>query len=527
VVVLLVSSFAWYLYGCPCGGIDDACIFFSYAQNLTSGKGITYAANGVQVEGCTSLLWMVLCSISFGVGAGVVGVFVISGILLTVAQFAFYKVFLRLDGGKHTGLALLGCGILILSSTGYVVWMAFSLMDVVLWGTVVSVLTAFLVQDGRPGRAWSLVFILAPWVRPEALLVVPVCLFVAGWRRRMQFRDLAVPALSFLVSQATLLVFRMGYFGYPLPNTYYAKVAPSVAYNIEQGLEYVLNFVLSGSVPLFFGGTTVVLIGCAMTRKLHLGWHGEDVRTALWIWALFLLLLPVPSGGDHFRSFRFIQPVYPLICILLVDLLFTLIARARGGKWRTFVLLYCMTTVVLAFSWSIDEGWIGLLGGTRRLDIEFSIAEKGRQDGVRLARLFAVAPRLPTLGVVTAGGIAITYPGQIVDLMGLNDVLIAHHPGDRRGMKNHAAFAPELFEKLGVEVMPFGPTGLYSRLLKGLCVSPPFVSCWRYGKLFRKDDPQNGVTVMIVTSLLKELLDSRRYGFSEVLVWAQNGWRCP
>ena len=37
------------------------------------------------------------------------------------------------------------------------------------------------------------------------------------------------------------------------------------------------------------------------------------------------------------------------------------------------------------------------------------------------------------------------YEGPIVDLLGLNNVAMAHSPGERRGRKNHAAFNRDVF----------------------------------------------------------------------------------
>ncbi len=57
IVILLVllagvTAWTWKLHGCPRIGIDDANIFFTYAENLASGNGITYGQNGERVEGC-------------------------------------------------------------------------------------------------------------------------------------------------------------------------------------------------------------------------------------------------------------------------------------------------------------------------------------------------------------------------------------------------------------------------------------------------------------------------------------------
>ena len=78
----------------------------------------------------------------------------------------------------------------------------------------------------------------------------------------------------------------------------------------------------------------------------------------------------------------------------------------------------------------------GLLG-------EFTIAEDARVLGSTLNEL----PGEPSVGVVVAGGIRMTYEGEILDLLGLNWVAMAHAPDDevRHGYANHQSFNTNVF----------------------------------------------------------------------------------
>jgi hypothetical protein len=55
---------------------------------------------------------------------------------------------------------------------------------------------------------------------------------------------------------------------------------------------------------------------------------------------------------------------------------------------------------------------------------------------------------LATALAAALGAVATTYRGVVVDLMGLNNVKMGHSPGDRIGMKNHAAFSIPVFWEL-------------------------------------------------------------------------------
>ena len=89
VIACLAAAIGWIykVNGRPTVGIDDANIFFSYAENLASGNGITYAHNSDRVEGFTSMLWMLICALVFRLGLGERAVLMVS-ILLSM-RFRF------------------------------------------------------------------------------------------------------------------------------------------------------------------------------------------------------------------------------------------------------------------------------------------------------------------------------------------------------------------------------------------------------------------------------------------------------
>src|SRR4029079_7652874 len=82
-----------------------------------------------------------------------------------------------------------------------------------------------------------------------------------------------------------------------------------------------------------------------------------------------------------------------------------------------------------------------------RLGGELALARQGREIGAALSRAYPASPR-PGVGVIAAGGIALTWAGETVDLMGLNNLRMGHSKGDRHGWRNHAAFSREVFFQL-------------------------------------------------------------------------------
>jgi hypothetical protein len=128
---------------------------------------------------------------------------------------------------------------------------------------------------------------------------------------------------------------------------------------------------------------------------------------------------------------------------------------------------------------------------------EFGIAKNTMADGQALQRTFAAGGRLPSLGVLTAGGIKRTYSGQVIDLMGLNDTTMGHSPGARYGTKNHAAFSAQVFWQFKPDIVlprtispedidrPIRITAWIGGVFRGLFLTPRFEDEYRYAAVRR------------------------------------------
>ena len=70
-----------------------------------------------------------------------------------------------------------------------------------------------------------------------------------AWRSGL--RTALLPAATFGAALLALLLFRLGYFGYPLPNTYYAKVSPDLPTNLWNGGAYLAGYLFLNPAVLF------------------------------------------------------------------------------------------------------------------------------------------------------------------------------------------------------------------------------------------------------------------------------------
>lgn len=560
VLLFLVATWGSYrLNGSPKMGIDDANIFFSYAENLATNHGIFYGHNSERVEGFTSFLWMVGCALMFKLRLGETGVLMLSFVLLCVVQIMFLSIIRRsaVSHGQKSWPYECAYLLLILSNPAYVTWMTITLMDTCLWGFIVAWLTYFAVFPPITRRDLILTIlfvVLSLFARPESIVLTPVMIGLIWLRAKStdqphQAKFIFGLLCAFGVAVTFITVIRIYYFGFPFPNTYYAKVSPSLTYNLTRGVVYLRDFVSRGAIigALVF----VTMIGAAssiggifdrMLGRPHIAttWrHPIDPYEIAVLVATLLLIIPVLTGGDHFGLFRFYQPAYPVMCMAVVLLMskkgvvkgdatwHALMDRTRQSPVRLMATL--VICVCWLFSFAYSTSWISMCIFGSPISHEFRIATNGITSGEQMKDLFDELPSFPSVGVITAGGIARTYPGQIVDLMGLNNRRIAHFKGERKGFKNHAAFEKEAFFLVEPDILLASPPkppeekNFGSKVLKGLFEDTNFIKNWRFGILTLRRAPERRLEAFFANTFLRSLGAFPGYEFRETMRWS-NKW---
>lgn len=274
-------------------------------------------------------------------------------------------------------------------------------------------------------------------------------------------RAVIFPVVTFAAALAGLIVFRIGYFGFPVPNTYYAKVSQDLLSNLSSGFVYLYEYVASNPAVLLVIGLYVWILFRELRKK--------EFSRSLIVGLCLLpgLGIPVLVGGDHFGGHRFYQPIWPLLC-LLAAWNFPVLKR-----WQTRVLLLVLVVV----------GW-ALFPWTANMKHEFRIAREGRMAGATLEAMFRSLESLPTVAVITAGGSKYAYPGHVYDVMGLNSSEMAHAPATSGGLKNHTAFNREVFYTWYPDILVRGDSDEFDfKVLKGLHAEPLFLERYVKGEL--------------------------------------------
>lgn len=498
-------------------GIDDANIFFVYAKNLVNGDGFVYNAGGERVEGFSSFLWMLINAVFFAVSHQPEWSLLIFNILvlgfgLTVAVCVIQDELATAGYGLQSQIIIpLLYLFFLFSAPFYLIWNTITLMENSLWSTLLLLTSLLITKRSVSANENKIILMILLFLilltRPESYLWVFVFISIVFIKEiaKSEFRQAinCVKPLIFVVIGTIigLTAFRILYFGYPLPNTYYAKVSASLAYNFGQGRDYLkiymllhplLMIVIPAIIVMFF----YLIVAIFQFRPLK---NGTLFLSAICCVGLFI---PFLVGGDHFIGFRHYQSIYPtlllafIVCVVHVLPIYINMDTAPRTlqAMKSWPVLLCGCALVAGFGVNHIQQW-RFIDSESQMRREFDIAEENRYLGQIVQKTFQPLEKLPSIGVIAAGGFKFAYDGEVIDLMGLNNIAMAHNGGDRVGTKNHAAFEKKTFfqlepDILALELVPndnweFNLEKLQSswgnvRALKGLYNDPEFLDRYTY-----------------------------------------------
>ncbi|MEL7109957.1 MAG: hypothetical protein AAGL99_11875, partial [Pseudomonadota bacterium] len=396
---LLLGSMFTYLVLKPTVGIDDANITQVYGQAFAERLEFTYFAAGERVEGSTSLLWTLINALAYvlpGEGEFWITATCIALTALTLLNcWTLGRITFTDDSATWlTTYSALFCG-LFLAIPSFFAWSVWSLMDITIWLALLSAGLVFTAEQLRADSAamtlgrstlFASCFALLTVTRPEGIAIaigmLSYLLLHAVLRKQTQTRNQYIWALvAILVVFGTATIWRMSYFGVPLPNTYYAKVTNGTLDQIISGSLYLLEFIRGDLNALL-----LVLAGVGVAVSLNFRntfWTIMfDPRGLLCLFLLGLFSLYVFIGGDHFGSYRFYQPAFLVIIPLIAGSAVSIFSELESSRARTLIKMSYVALIM-----SVSVSLIGFSGDGGRLDHEFRIAESGRNLGTRLNQL--------------------------------------------------------------------------------------------------------------------------------------------
>lgn len=395
--------------------IDDAFISFRYAVNLSNGLGLVFNP-GERVEGYTNFLWTVLLACCHRLGFDLIPSSKMLSLLSAVGTLVILHSWAeRAWGNHHRSFLLLAVPEILFAAMGSQARYVVSGMET-LFFTFLVTLSMYIYLYHNDSLLSGVLFALSSMTRPEGLLYFALtlghCLATLQFvnRRDSRAKHLALFVAGFLSLYGAYFLWRYGYYGYPLPNTFYAKASGFHWGRIKRGWNILLQVISRWKVqPLLI----VALFGVFPLR-----------RNRPWllfsIFVLATLLYFVFVGGDFIVWFgpRFIMPVLPLLlltCAQGLDRIQRIHFTSSHGRLAIqLVLLAYLLVNAVWFSWP-----------TRFFSKEaFSVQMRGWAE---LGHWIAANTSSHAKIATDAAGLIPFYSGRYtIDMFGLTDPHIAH-----------------------------------------------------------------------------------------------------
>lgn len=404
---------------------DDAFFTFRTISNFAAGHGLVWNV-GERVQIYTHPLWMfVLASAVFFTHE-----FFYTGLAVSIlVSITAAVVFARWIASTPM-VAVLGIATMIISKA-YLDYSTSGLENPLSHLLAVTFLAVYFGARGSRWRILALFVIaaLAALNRPDLLLIYLPSLLYVLWEER-SWGAVGLAGLG-LLPLIIWEVFSLIYYGFPLPNTAYAKLLSGIPPSelLEQGLYYMLNSANVDPITL-----VIILVGLLVSVFLL---RGSSIPIAIGV--ILYLAYTVRIGGD-FMSGRFLTvPLLvgiSLLCRLQLPdrwALTALVLVVAAGLAAPSPTLLTLSDYGESRGGAID-GWgvaderavyspaTALFQARRHVGLpNHPWVDEGISAGQSGARVIAQ----------TTSGIFSFYAGRdvhVIDLLGLGDPLIARLP---------------------------------------------------------------------------------------------------
>lgn len=425
ILILFIIIGKWLNFGL----IDDAYIIFRYASNFADGHGLVFNV-GERVEGYTCFLWTFIlgclkkAGIDIVIAAQIIGV--MCGLLIILLSYLFIKEMHKqvIDENpllSKTTLFILGLNFPLIywSHTGMeTTFHTFLLLCSALF------FAKYILMNYRKRECVfsSSLLALASMTRPETTLLFPLNLFFifVYTRKGERLKNTLISAGIFLLIYGSYFMWRYNYYGWLFPNTYYVKVDHSSLLLFIKGVKYLLRAYISHFLLVIF-----ILLRILREKGLD--------RVSIYLLSIIIVqcLGIIYVGGDHFPGNRYFVSMVPFLFIIgQPEYMKIALAASRyfereyiHFKQEIFLTKFIPTLIIMNIGiltfWSsfyLDGNGEVAIG--EHLSAEnWSRIGKWLKNNAKSTDIVAVAP---------AGAIPFYSGLRTIDMLGLNDLYIAH-----------------------------------------------------------------------------------------------------
>ena len=405
---------------------DDAFIALRAAQNFIHGHGLV-SNPGERVQAFTNPLWVLLLLAPYALLRN--AYWTALSMSLVCTALSAWLIGRRREASFAPAVTL----VLLAASHSFVVFSTSGLEN-----TLAHLLLAALVLEsfranGVRARLWFVLAGLLVLNRMDlGLLVLPGLVLEA---RALGIRNAARLALYAFAPLVVWLAFATSYYGFPFPNTAYAKLNLAVprADVLLQGISYLVDAALRDPlVPI------VILLGVLTSVR-----RGRSARTIAAALGVVLYLLYVVAIGGDFMSGRFLTAPYLVMVLLVAESLRTAqpIASALAAGAALAIAVPGLRRMPVDVQTSCHVPPSGIVDERDCYAEHTGIAQNFRKPKYKTHPYYADGlkwraagePQISTL--VGMSGVAAGPGVHIIDAYGLTDPLIARIRFDARDFR--------------------------------------------------------------------------------------------
>jgi tetratricopeptide (TPR) repeat protein len=420
---------------------DDSFITYRYVKHFAEGNGLVFNI-GEKVEGYTCFLWVILLAFVKILGINFVSASQTLGVLFSLLTLLFTFLISADIFRKEPAKSLkpgrentyyyftfsLIAVLLVVSNGAFAYWAA-SGMETALFGFLITLgIYLYLKESTAKQNAFpysSLIFLLASLTRPEGNIIFAVTVIhkvITVMKSPGENRTRALISknnltwlLVYIVPAVIYMIWRFSYYGYLLPNTYYAKTGSSLEY-FKTGLEYFWDFAVTYGLYGFL--VVLTLINLKSKDKFY-----EYLYLILifFIFSIYVILI----GGDVLRPARFFVPLIPVFYILVQEALHRLAVMYEKKISASYAAALVIIAVLVFGYFTYNSGHEQI---KRYSELENGLVEKMKITGGWLKKKSAGSGPNLTVAATTIGAISYYSDVNLIDMLGLTDKVIAHDP---------------------------------------------------------------------------------------------------
>ena len=335
---------------------EDSFIGFRFAKNIADGKGLVWNIGEPPVEGYTNFLWIIICSVAIITGIKLLVFAQVSGIVfsLIILIYVYYFCSKLLEFDSYS--SLVACAFLALAGP-FATWST-SGMETNLFTLFVVTSCYHEISYWKSRRRASLILslgfcFLVSLTRPEGLGIFIILVIIHSYRalsekKSKEFLNYSVLALLiFVIPFLIYFIWRISYYGFLFPLTYYAKTGGGILQWIR-GAKYLMFFIIHFILPLtpllilLFWEKSERIKGMKffsvsrINSQIVSNKYGIILCGVMCITSTGYIVL---VGGDYMAMYRFFVPILPFIYILIAAVYYQLVKDVGRADKKYYVIL--------------------------------------------------------------------------------------------------------------------------------------------------------------------------------------------